>query len=104
MSLALYVGEDMAIQMIGLRDAITGSYVNDATMTYTLKTAAGVAVTGASAISMAYVAASDGNYRGTMDAAVSGTLTNETVYYLEITVSGSVFRRIKCKAEYRGAS
>jgi hypothetical protein len=104
MSLSLYIGEDLAIQMTGLKNAITDAYVNDATMTYTLKTAAGVAVTGASAISMPYVAASDGNYRGTMDSSVSGTLTNDTVYYLEISVSGSVFRRISCVAQYRGES
>lgn len=104
MSLPLYIGEDLAIQMTGLLNAITNAYVNDATMTYTLKTAAGVAVTGASAVSMPYVAASSGNYRGTMDSSVSGTLTNDTVYYLEISVSGSVFRRIACVAQYRGES
>jgi len=104
MSLVLYVGEDMAIKMTGLKNVITGSYVNDATMTYTLKTAAGVAVTGASAISMPYVAASSGDYRGTMDATVSATLSADTLHYLEITVSGSVFRRIPCVAQHRGES
>lgn len=102
MSLALYIGEDMAIQMTGLRNVITGSYINDATMTYTLKTPSDAAVTGASAISMPYVAASSGNYRGTMDASVAATLTAGSEYWLEITVSGSVFRRIACTAQYRG--
>ena len=67
--------------------AATGAYVNDATVTFTLKTAAGVAVSGATAIAMAYVAASNGKYQGTLESTVS--LTADASYTLEITASSS---------------
>lgn len=60
-----------------------GSYVNDATVTMTLKTSAGATVSGASALVLTYVTGSNGKYQGTLPYTLS--LTNGETYTLEIT-------------------
>ena len=108
----LYIGEDNVvfwgdtdIPGSGLYDTVTKSFVNDATMTFTLKNSAGSAVSGASAVSMTYVTGSQGCYRGVLEDGVS--LTENSTYYLEITATGSSdrigFRRIEYTARYHGA-
>lgn len=76
---------------VGLKPAaVAGAvdYTLPATVTFTLKTMAGVAVAGATNVAMAYVAASNGKYQGTLDSTVA--LTTDTSYTLEITAaSGS---------------
>ena len=68
--------------------ASTGAYVNDASVTMTLKDANGDAVSGASSLSLTYVTDSNGRYQGTIPYTVS--LTAGAVYTLEITgTSGS---------------
>lgn len=81
--------------------ASTGAYVNDATVTFALKDAAGNAVSGASG-SLSYVADSDGRYEGVLESTVS--LIIGATYYLEITAVASGangFRRIECVAAYQ---
>lgn len=89
----------------GLYDPTTGAFVNDATLTFTLKDSAGSAVNGASSVSMTYVSGTNGCYRGTMEDNVS--LTENATYYLEGTATASSdrigFRRKSYKAQYRGA-
>ena len=64
---------DQYVRITGLHDGLTEAFKNTATVTATLKTKAGVAVTGFTNISMSYEAASDGVYVGaipeTFDAA-----------------------------------
>ena len=72
-----------------------------ATVTYTLYTAAGAAVTGATSIAMACVDTARGNYMGLLSASVS--LTNGASYYIIITAtaSGTTYtRKIDCVAGY----
>jgi hypothetical protein len=108
----LYIGEDNMVFWgdpdvpgSGLYDNHLGQFVNDATLTFTLKDSGGSAVSGASAISMIYVTGSKGCYRGVLEDGVS--LTENATYYLEITATGSGdrvgFRRITYTAVYHGA-
>ena len=60
-----WLDSDNRIELTGLTDQSDDSYVNDATVTGQLKTRAGV--NQGSAVTLSYIAASDGNYAGTVD-------------------------------------
>lgn len=108
----LYIGQDNVvyagsryIKDSGVYDTVTETFLNDATVTFTLKDSSNVAVSGASGVSMSYVTGTRGVYEGVLEDGVS--LTAGSTYYLEITATGSGdrvgFRRIQYEAEYRGA-
>lgn len=108
----LYIGQDNVVfwgdrnlKDSGLYDTVSETFVNDATMTFTLKDSANAAVTLATSISMSYVTGTRGVYEGVLEDGVS--LTSGSTYYLEITATGSSdrigFRRIEYEAEYRGS-
>lgn len=102
---ALYIGNDMRVRWDAMTDELTGDYINDATVTFTLKDSAGAAVAGASAIPMDYVASSNGRYQEKLSGAIA--LTDQARYFLEISASSSGrvgFRRLACKAQYLGAT
>lgn len=88
--ITLYVSNDNLVQNpTPMRRSSTGAYVNDASVTMTLKDSAGAAVTGATSLTLSYVTDSNGLYAGTVPFSVS--LTAGAVYTLEITgTSGSV--------------
>ena len=101
MPIALYVGSDNRIELTGLRDPDDDSYVNDATVTALLKDDTDTTTVTSSSITLDYVAASNGNYRGSIPSTV--TLVDGTSYYVRITASSSgrdVLIRKLCKAEY----
>ena len=102
--LDLYISEDNTIQWGGLADGITAAYINDATVAFELQNLDGTVFESLTAQAMAYVAASDGIYRGTIDNAKTALMTDGALYYLEMTASGTVdaFRRLTCRAVYRG--
>lgn len=108
----LYIGEDNVVfwgdpdtLKDGLYDRVSGAFINDATMTFTLKNSAGSAVSGASAVSMTYVSGTNGVYEGVLEDGVS--LTDGSTYYLEVTATCSNdrigFRRITYVAKYHGS-
>jgi hypothetical protein len=101
----VYISSSNLIEIDGLKDASNSAYVNDATVTFTLRNSANAAVSGATAVAMTYVVASNGKYQGTLPNTVS--LTEGAKYWLEITSTKSPlvgFRRIECYATYRGAT
>lgn len=109
----LYIGEDNLVYWgdvdtpgSGLYDAYLGCFVNDATVTFTLKDSSNSTVSGASSVSMSYITGSRGCYAGVLEDGVS--LTENATYYLEITATGSGdrigFRRLAYTAIYHGAS
>ena len=101
----IYISASNLIEISGLKDASNGNYVNTATVTFTLKNSGNSVVSGASAVSMTYVAASNGKYQGTLPNTVS--LTEGAKYWLEITSTYNTlvgFRRVQCYATYRGAT
>lgn len=63
----LLYGNDNVLEIRGLRNEVTGTFLNSATVTVTLKDSAGTNVTGTSwPKALAYVASSDGVYRATL--------------------------------------
>lgn len=86
----LLVGSSNVVQLTGLRDALSGAYQNAATVTLTLKDAAGVEVTGETwPFTLAYIASSNGIYRGTLAAGI-GIVAGRTYYgHITATQGGS---------------
>lgn len=84
---ALYMQNDNLLQITGLQDAATGSYINDATVTVTLKDSADVEVTGQSwPTTLGYVASSNGDYQATLSDQLA--LIDKADYVAEITADG----------------
>lgn len=96
------IGSDNLVRLDVLTNASTGAYVNNATVTFTLKDANGNVVAGLSGVAMPYVSGQNGRYEGTIP---NGTaLTQNALYTIEVTAtSGSVilFRKLSCVAKYR---
>lgn len=64
---ALYYGNDMVLEVAGLRDQVSGEWINDAGVTVTLEDSADNPVTGESwPLALTYVTDSDGVYRATL--------------------------------------
>ena len=62
----IHLANDTVVEVRGLMNEVSGDVLNSATVTATLKDAAGVAVTGASSLAMSYVTGSTGVYRVTL--------------------------------------
>lgn len=81
-------GCDEYLKYFGANDAADGTYLNSGTCTYALyensNGALGDAVSGGTG-TLSYIAASNGNYRGIIDAAVTGALTPGRTYWAVIT-------------------
>lgn len=83
-TLTIYRNNDNLVQNpTPMTRSSDGAYVNDATVTMTLKDSAGAAVSGASGLSLTYVTDSNGRYQGTLPYTLS--LTAGEDYTLEIT-------------------
>lgn len=64
LSNALWRGNTMVLELLGLKKQVDGSFANSASLAVTLQDADGVAVSGVSwPLSLSYVSGSDGNYR-----------------------------------------
>lgn len=75
---------DNVLELSGLKNEVTGAFINTATVTATLVDREGVEVTGQSwPTAMPYVAASDGVYRGTLSDSLD--LTKFETYTAQIT-------------------
>ncbi len=77
----LWIGVDFDLGYTAATAALTGEPLNSGTCTYVLKDSAGETV-GSGAL--AYVAASDGDYYGTIESAVTTTLEDGAEYVLTI--------------------
>ena len=107
MPMPIYITSDGRVRWDRLRDARDETYVNNATVTFSLTTAAGAAVhASATGVSMPYVASSDGRYQGILPKAAADLLVDGTGYVLTLTATRggySVIRKLICKARYQGA-
>ena len=84
--LSLYHNNDNLLKLEGLTDEETGLFINNATVTAVLKHRRGGEVDGqAWPLAMAYVAASNGNYTGVIDAGINVVIGNRLT--AEITVA-----------------
>ena len=94
----LYQSNDQTVEVDKLKDRLTGSYLNAATVTATLYDSGGSAVTGLNALALAYVASSNGKYRGNVEETFAPALGDNyeiwftgnqgsSYFHLEIPVS-----------------
>lgn len=79
----LLIGNSTDVCLVSLK--ANGAFVNDATVTVTVKTSVGGTVAGASAVAMPYVALSDGEYKGVLPNTLA--LTVDAVYSVEVTAT-----------------
>ncbi len=99
-SSTLWIAADHDVFYSDARNA-AGAYLNSGTCTWELLDSASASVaTG----TLSYVAASDGDYEGTIPSTVTDDLTEDSLYYLEITFQDGAyddFRRLQLRAAYR---
>ena len=86
----LLIGNDCEIVIDALRLSSDDSYVNDATLIYTLYDSTGAVVSSLSGVSVTYVAASNGDYRGVIPG--TATLTENAAYRILVTSSNYSLR------------
>ncbi len=79
----LFIGSDMDVGYTGARAARTGAYLNSGTCTYELVQDSDGSVVGTGALT--YVAASNGDYYGTIESTVTALLDVDGAYTLTIT-------------------
>lgn len=98
----IYINCDNTIELDGLRNARTPtSFINSGTVTLNLYDADGIAVTGATSLTMTYTTSSDGDWYGTIPSTV--TLTENAKYTAKITATDGTYTvniYIKMRAEY----
>lgn len=82
----IVIGSDWYATLNGAQDSGTGDYLNTATVTAAVYSAAGAAVSGGG-VTLTYVAASNGNYRGTLESTVTALLTAGAAYEVRYTLS-----------------
>ena len=98
----VYVSCDNVIQVDELTNELTGNYMNSATCTFTLYDEDNVAVSGATTVAMAYVAASNGKYQGVLESTVALTVGEVYTVVVSIAQGGIVdSRRWEALACYR---
>lgn len=92
----LLIGSDNTLKVDALRDA-DDVYVNDATVTAQVTDSTDSNV--GSAVTLDYVATSNGNYRGVLDSTVSANLTTGNIYTVTYSMSNpaGLSRTIRCK-------
>jgi hypothetical protein len=96
------IGSDVLVRLDKLKNASTDSYLNAATVTFNLKDSSGTVIQGPT--TMGYVAASNGRYEGVITSANTGALSQNSLYYVEITATSggyTLFRKLSCVARYR---
>lgn len=101
----LLIGNDQTLLVQSVYDEISESYINNATVTATIKKRDTTNVSGQSwPLTLSYVTDSNGNYRGNLSHDLE--LVARTKYVIEITiVSGSfqAFYKFERMADYRGS-
>ena len=100
-----FIASDNVLTLVGLKDTITGEYVNDATVSVTLydgeDPAVDTPVTDGQDLTLSYVDPSDGNYRGELPK--EAVLVKGTQYwgFCTVTSGGKQWTFIKvAKAAY----
>jgi hypothetical protein len=96
------IGSDNIVRLDALTNASSGAFINNATVTFTLKDASGNPIL--SNQTMTYVAASNGRYEGTIPNGTTATMAQNAQYTIEITATSGalvLFRKLACIAKYR---
>lgn len=92
-SLVAYLASDLTLEVDGLQNTVSSSYINDAVVTVTITVAStGAEVSGQSwPETLDYVAASNGKYRCTLQDTIA--FANKTAYVAVITAIGDGLQR-----------
>ena len=84
----IYLNNDNLLSVSGLKNASSGSYMNNATITATIKDSGGVNVSGQTfPVTLTYLADSDGNYHATLENTLS--MADGTIYKATISATSS---------------
>jgi hypothetical protein len=86
MALGVYFSSDNLLEVTGLKNAASGNFVNNATVTANIVDSDGNAVTNATNISLSYISGSNGNYRGTIPD--TADIDRSAEYVAQITADG----------------
>jgi hypothetical protein len=80
----VFVANTNMLELLGLRSEIEDEYIDDAAVSVTIKTKAGVEVSGVTwPLTMAYVAASDGDYRTILSEDLAFVAKADYIAYIE---------------------
>lgn len=104
MNVGIWIGTDTVIHVEGLKDVVSDTYENGATITANVYDDDGAAVSGATNISIAYISSSDGDYAGEIQNTV--TLTERATYTITLTIAGASYTttyKLRREAAYKGA-
>jgi len=96
------IGSDNIVRLDALTNASSGAFINNATVTFTLKDSTGAVVLNNQ--TMSYLAASNGRYEGTIPNSTTGSMAQNAQYTIEITATSGalvLFRKLSCIAKYR---
>lgn len=100
--ITLFLESDNLIEVDELKFAADGTFVNDATVTMTLKDIDGNVLANALNVTLSYVLSSNGKYQGILDSTVP--LVLGTDYFLFTTATQSTNKttfKTQCKTEYK---
>lgn len=81
----LLVGNDNAVRVRGLREASTGSLLNNQSLTGSVRDAQGAALASPVSFTLSYTPGSDGEYIGTVP--YDATLVDQTSYLIFIDIN-----------------
>jgi hypothetical protein len=99
-----FAGGNTVIEWDKLLDQLNDQFVNDATVTFTVRNASGAAISGAENIPMPYRAGTNGRYRGLLLSTVELAIDGD--YWIEITATKTGFegfRREQLRVQYKGS-
>jgi len=89
---------DNQVELTGLVDRLDDSYINDATVSCQMNDDAGTAM--GAAFTLNYIAASDGQYKGSYPNTDADGLTVDTTYTLTITITDTGSNVLVIKVKY----
>lgn len=82
--MTVFVANTNVLELVGLKNELTDAFINNATVTVTIKDAGGVEVDGGSwPQTMSYLSASDGNYRAFISEDVEFVAKGKYVAYVD---------------------
>jgi hypothetical protein len=94
----LAIGSDTLVTLTGHMDTVTGSYINNATVTAAVYDGETLLFS----TTLAYVSASNGNYRGSFTALQTATLTPDTNYTMVYTADSASGTLVIHQTEFAG--
>lgn len=95
MLMTAFVGNTNLLELIGLTDEVEEEFINDALVTVTVKTSAGVEVEGDEfPLTMEYVTASDGDYRCVLTSELELTAKAHYIAFIDANATTSADERV----------